>query len=212
MRAVDDGPASAGARSGAGRLGAATEFGTTRWLSGYLRRRLGLSLARLRFHRVEFGVRCDVRADARMLVARGATVRFGDGCVLDRGFDLECRGRITVGPGTIFGHHCTVAADERVEIGRDCLLAELVSIRDHDHAFGAMDASIVRQGRSVAPVRIGDNVWLGAKVTVVKGVSIGDNSVVGAHAVVTRDIPPNSIAVGVPARVVAHRSDPTGMT
>ncbi len=159
-----------------------------------------------------FGPRCDVRAGARLLVARGAAVSFGAGCVLDRGFDLECRGRITVGPGTVFGHHCTLAADDRVEIGRDCLLAELVSVRDHDHAFDAVGTAIVRQGRVVAPVRIGDNVWLGSKVTVVKGVSIGDGSVVGAHAVVTRDIPPGSIALGVPARVVGRRSGSRGPT
>ncbi|MDA8057258.1 MAG: acyltransferase [Actinomycetota bacterium] len=188
-----------------GRLVTSTEFGVVHWLSGYVRRRAGLVLARLRFRRVDFGSRCDVRAGARLLVARSGAVRFGAGCVLDRGFDLECRGRVTVGPGTIFGHHCTVAAHEAVEIGRDCLLAELVSIRDHDHAFAATETAIVHQGREVAPVRIGDNVWLGAKVTVVKGVSIGDNVVVGAHAVVTRDIPPDSIAVGVPARVVGHR-------
>ena len=63
------------------------------------------------------------------------------------------------------------------------------------------------QGAIVAPVRIGSNVWLGAKVTVVKGVSIGDNAIVGANAVVTRDIPPNAIAVGVPARVIRSRTD-----
>jgi acetyltransferase-like isoleucine patch superfamily enzyme len=59
----------------------------------------------------------------------------------------------------------------------------------------------------VAPVRIGRNVWLGAKVTVSKGVAIGDNAIVGANAVVTHDIPPNAIAAGVPARIIRMRGE-----
>ena len=61
-----------------------------------------------------------------------------------------------------------------------------------------------------APVRIGPDVWLGRSVSVLRGVDIGQGSVVGAHAVVTRDLPPFSIAVGVPARVVRSRL-PDGM-
>ncbi len=56
----------------------------------------------------------------------------------------------------------------------------------------------------VEPVTIGNNVWLGSRVTVLRGVTIGTNSVVGAGSVVTRSIPANSIAVGAPAKVVRH--------
>ncbi len=63
------------------------------------------------------------------------------------------------------------------------------------------------QGEDVAPVRIGNSVWLGAKVTVLKGVSIGDGAIVGANAVVSSDLPPGAVAVGVPARVMRIRSD-----
>lgn len=187
------------------RLTVATEFGTAHWVRGYLRRRLGLAVTRLVHRRVRFGSRCDVRRGARFEVARGADVRFGDGCVLDHGFTLESRGRIDVGSRTVFGHHCTLAADERVEIGENCLIAEMVSIRDHDHAFSSTEVSIIDQGRKTAPVHIGDNVWVGAKATINKGVSIGSNTVVGAHAVVTGDLPDNCVAVGIPARVVRQR-------
>jgi maltose O-acetyltransferase len=54
----------------------------------------------------------------------------------------------------------------------------------------------------IEPVVIGDNVWLGSRVMVLKGVTIGENSVVAAMSVVTKSIPPNSIAVGNPARVI----------
>ncbi|MBF6555709.1 MAG: hypothetical protein IVW52_05960 [Acidimicrobiales bacterium] len=81
----------------------------------------------------------------------------------------------------------------------------MVSIRDHDHAFSSTDVSIVDQGRETAPIRIGDNVWIGGKATITKGVSIGSNSVIGAHAVVVRDLPADCVAVGIPARVIRHR-------
>ncbi len=132
-------------------------------------------------------------------------MRFGAECVLDRGLVVESRGRLEVGDRTVLGHHCTLASDESVVIGSACLIAELVSIRDHDHEFSSTDRSILDQGRSTEPVSIGDNVWIGAKVTVTKGVSIGSNAVIGAHAVVTDDIPEDGVAVGVPARVIRSR-------
>jgi acetyltransferase-like isoleucine patch superfamily enzyme len=81
----------------------------------------------------------------------------------------------------------------------------MVSIRDHDHNFARLDVPTRDQGASVSDVAIGSNVWLGSKVTVLRGVTIGDNAVVGAGAVVTRDIPENAVAVGVPARVLRYR-------
>ncbi len=200
--------AHAEAEPGLGRP-SADDFGFAHRAGGFLRRRLGLALLRLRHRRVDLGPRCDVRSGGHFLVARGAVARFGARCVLDHGFTLECRGRLEVGEGTVFGHHCTVASDRSIVIGRDCLLAELVSIRDHDHAFADPSTPIVDQGRSTAPIRIGDNVWVGAKATITRGVTIGSNAVVGAHAVVTHDLPANCVAVGVPARVVRMRDNGT---
>jgi acetyltransferase-like isoleucine patch superfamily enzyme len=134
-------------------------------------------------------------------------VSFGRGCVLDHGLTVECRGGLEVGEGTVFGHHCTIASDEGIAIGRDCLIAEMVSIRDHDHAFSSSEVSIIDQGRATAPIRIGDNVWIGGKATITKGVTIGSNTVVGAHAVVTTDLPADCVAVGIPARVLRYRAD-----
>ena len=170
-----------------------------------LRRRLGLSVTRLRHPRVTFGPLCDVRSGARFTVARGAHVTIGAGCVLDHGFTLEATGTLSIGDRTVFGHHCTVAADDSVTIGAGCLLGELVSVRDHDHAFDRSDVGILDQGRATAPVVIGDDVWVGAKATITRGVTIGRGAVVGAHAVVTHDLPAGCVAVGVPARIVRMR-------
>jgi len=170
-----------------------------------MRRRAGLILTRIRHPRVQFGRLCDVGRRSRFLVARRARTRFGTGCIIDEGFTLENRGRIEAGHHTVFGHHCTVAADASIVIGHSCLIGEMVSIRDNDHQFSAPNVMIVDQGRKTAPIRIGENVRVGAKATITTGVSIGPNTVIGAHAVVTGDLPANCVAVGIPAKVIRYR-------
>jgi acetyltransferase-like isoleucine patch superfamily enzyme len=168
-------------------------------------RRARLYWYRLRYRRAALGRGCDIRTGFRLRLGSGGCLTLGSRCVVDRFMDIECDGRIVVGAHTIFGHHCTLAARELVEIGTDCLIAELVSIRDHNHNFDRLDVLTRVQGEVINPVRIGKNVWIGAKVTVMRGVTIGDNAVIGANAVVTKDIPANAIAVGVPARVIRLR-------
>ncbi|HEX8464931.1 MAG TPA: acyltransferase [Abditibacterium sp.] len=168
-----------------------------RWRRFYLK---------MRFPRASWGIGCDVRTGLRLKLAPGADLRIGPGCVFERDATLECSGVLHIGARSIFGHHCTLAAKESLIVGEDCLIAEMVSIRDHDHRFDDFDTPISAQGEVCAPVRIGNNVWLAARVVVIKGVTIGDGSIVGAGAVVTKDIPAGAIAVGVPARVVKMRS------
>jgi acetyltransferase-like isoleucine patch superfamily enzyme len=132
---------------------------------------------------------------------------FGAACTLDRELTAEVRGRLVVGDRTIFGHHCTLGVNESVTIGDSCLIAEMVSIRDHDHASERLDIPIRDQGWVAGPVVIDEGVWLGARVIVTRGTHIGRNAIIGAGAVVTHDIPPNAIAVGIPARVIRLRSD-----
>jgi len=129
------------------------------------------------------------------------------------GDDVSLRahaGRITLGAKVILGGRTSVNAYLDVSIGDRSLLADGVHLTDFDHRTDRLDRAIKDQGIVTAPVRIGPDVWLGRSVTVLRGVDIGQGSVVGAHAVVTRDLPPFSVAVGVPARVVRSRL-PDGM-
>lgn len=160
---------------------------------------------RVRFARANWGAGCDVRMGLRLHLGPKGEFRLGEKCVLDRDATIECNGVLHIGARTIFGHHCTLASKESLLIGEDCLIAEMVSIRDHDHRFDDFETPMREQGATMAPVRIGNNVWLAARVVVVKGVTIGDGAIVGAGAVVTKDIPAGAIAVGVPARVVKMR-------
>jgi lipopolysaccharide O-acetyltransferase len=116
--------------------------------------------------------------------------------------------RIEIGDESVIQPFVHIGAVERVRIGRGCLLASRVYITDHDHDFSDPSNSVVSNGRVIAaPVEIGDYVWLGEAVIVLKGVSIGSRSIVGAGSVVTRDIPALTIAAGSPARVIRRWDD-----
>ena len=173
-------------------------------------RRLRRSWLRARFPRAQWGRGCDVRMGLRLALSARGQLRIGKEVVFERDATLECGGELLIGDRSIFGHHCTVAAKEHIEIGHDCLIAEMVSIRDHDHAFEDFQIPIRDQGAACAPFRIGNNVWLAARVVLVKGVTIGDGAIIGAGAVVTKDVPAGAIAVGVPARVVKMRPGAPG--
>jgi lipopolysaccharide O-acetyltransferase len=111
--------------------------------------------------------------------------------------------RVFVGDATVVQPFVHIGAIRSVRIGRGCLFASHVYITDHDHDFSNPMDPVISNNRAVAaPVEIGDFVWLGERVMVLKGVSIGERSVIGAGSIVTRDVPPLSIAVGSPARVV----------
>lgn len=144
-------------------------------------------------------------ADLYLHLNNNAQVTIGAGCEFDRGFTLSCTGRLTIGSKTFFGHRSTLAAIESITIGKNCQIAEMVSIRDHDHRIDRLDIPIREQGLVSQPVKIGDDVWIGSKATVLKGVTIGDHAIIGAGAVVTHAIPAYAIAVGVPARVIKDR-------
>lgn len=112
--------------------------------------------------------------------------------------------RIRIGPGTYVNRWTMFDASERIEVGAGVMIGPYCYITDHDH--GIAPGSIPEQPLVGAPVSIGDGAWLGAGVTVLKGVTIGPGAVIGAGSVVSRDIGPNTIAVGAPARSIGARS------
>ena len=105
------------------------------------------------------------------------------------------RGRIEIGDGTLINQGTTIAAHRQVRIGAHCLIGEFVAI--HDSGFHAVAPA---EQVDVAPVYIGDNVWIGHRAVILPGVSIGDHAVIGAGSVVTSSVPPRAIAAGCPAR------------
>lgn len=110
---------------------------------------------------------------------------------------------IIIGDGTWVGKNCSIAAIDKVEIGKDVLFAGHVHITDHSHGYEDPDIPIWKQPLiSKGPVIIEDQCWLGFSCEILSGVHIGKHSIVAARAVVTKDVPPYSIVAGNPARVV----------
>lgn len=108
----------------------------------------------------------------------GKNLRFGEGVFINMGCRFQDAGGITIGDGTLIGHGCTFATLNHSE-----------------------DPS--RRGDiTPAPIVIGRNVWFGANVTVVPGVTIGDGSIIAAGAVVTKDVPAGVVVGGVPAKIL----------
>lgn len=146
--------------------------------------------------------RVSIGSHVRLRATDGATARIATGVTIDRFADITVKnGRMEIGARSYIGQYCVICAREAITIGADCLIAEHVTIRDQDHCFGP-GLVTARSGFETAPVIIGNNVWIGAKATVTRGVTIGDNAVIGANSVVTQDIPANSVAVGAPARLI----------
>ena len=112
------------------------------------------------------------------------------------------KGAIEIGKGTFINSanlYCTESAP--IHMGERCMLAWNIEIYSGDF-HPIFDSKTNVRSNPAKAIHIGDHVWIGAHVQVLKGVSIGENSVIGTRAVVTRSIPGNCIAVGTPARIM----------
>ncbi len=122
--------------------------------------------------------------------------------------------RITIGAGAEIGERCYLWAGDstgRIDIGEHALFAPEVFVTASNYRTPP-GVPVMHQDKDERDIRIGANVWLGARVVVVAGVTIGDGCIVGANSVVTKSLPPDAIAVGAPARVVGHRGDASTAT
>ncbi len=150
-----------------------------------------------------------VRGSNRFIAEAGADIQLSPGSVWEIGTDVYLRrdftahvtGELRIGDGVFFNRGCYIAANDRVTIGAHSMFGERASVHDSDYPLD------FRAGRRIetmtrSPVTIGDNVWIGANAVVLKGVTIGDGAVIAAGAIVNRDVPPDCVAAGVPARVL----------
>jgi acetyltransferase-like isoleucine patch superfamily enzyme len=110
---------------------------------------------------------------------------------------------LEIGEETRMSGHCVLSAAHHVRLGRAVLLGRNVYIADHNHGTAAPDLPILAQPlEGIRPVLIGDGAWIGQNCVILGGVTVGAGAVVGANSVVLDDVPPRSVAVGAPARVV----------
>jgi lipopolysaccharide O-acetyltransferase len=164
----------------------------------------------MRFRAFGSGARVDFPA----FVIGARAIEIGDRALIGRGARLEAHfvregeTRIRIGARTRIAPHVHIGAAGLVEIGAECGIGSYTWITDHDHDTSDPRNSVVAHKRiCISPTVIEDGVYIGERVAVLRGVRIGRGSVIGTNSVVLRDVPPYSIAAGVPARVI-KRFDP----
>ncbi|MFJ4221387.1 acyltransferase [Curtobacterium luteum] len=141
-----------------------------------------------------------IEAFSRSGVSLGSNVTVGPNArLLASGVISEPGEHIRIGDRTAIGAGDLLWGQGGVTIGRDCLLGPNVTFISEDHVFDDADRPIRVQGSRRAPIRIGDDVWIGAGATVLRGVTIGDGAVVAAGALVTKDVRPFAVVAGIPA-------------
>jgi acetyltransferase-like isoleucine patch superfamily enzyme len=135
-----------------------------------------------------------------------------DACIFTSG-KTEERPLLQIGDNTILGHKTAVNVGRYVKIGNNCLIAPGVLITDNDGHPINPDRRVMLEtvGKNeIKPIILEDNVWVGTRAIILKGVTIGTGSIVSAQSVVTRNIPPNSIVQGCPARIILRNIDKIG--
>jgi acetyltransferase-like isoleucine patch superfamily enzyme len=135
--------------------------------------------------RIIVGDNVTIDTGARLHAANSGTLRVGD--------------RVGIGPYNIFN------AFDDLSIGDDTMFGPFININCADHGM-ELGRPMREQYGTYGPVTIGRDCWLGAMVVVTRGVTIGDGAVIGAGSVVTQDIPPNTIAAGVPCCTIKERT------
>lgn len=157
-------------------------------------------MVRAFFPLAKIGSKCRFYGPLTVTHAARASINIGRECVFNKIILSAFPGaRMTIGQRCSFNYGFILGVMEEITIGNDCLIGEYVSIRDHSHQTDSDDVPIKDLGFFSKTIAIGNNVWIGRGVCIMPGVTIGDNCVIGAHSLVTRDIPPNSVAWGCPA-------------
>jgi maltose O-acetyltransferase len=147
----------------------------------------------------KFAKWCRAIACKRLFRSCGERVNVEQGANFYTGWEIE------IGSDSSLGVNCMIPYD--LKVGRDVMMGPYVVIVGDSHQFDRTDVPMRLQGiKEFQPVRIEDDVWIGARAIILPGLRIGKGAIIGAGSVVTRDVPPYAICVGNPARVLKYRN------
>lgn len=174
------------------------------------------------------GKKCDIRCKKKIRFLGSATIEdytkidalskggieIGNNFSIGRNSIIECTGVLReLGESLEIGENVGIAANAfiavrgKLKIGNDTIFGPGVSIHTENHNFGALDKPIRLQGATRKGVTIGNDCWIGSKVTILDGVNIGNNVIVAAGAVVNKDVPDYAVVGGVPAKIIKMRNE-----
>lgn len=151
---------------------------------------------------------CELQDGSKKIVIGEDTIIYSN-CIIEcweRYIDQYFSPSLKIGNNCRIGEYTHITAINNIEIGDGLLTGRFVIITDHSHGDASeYDIDIppaVRKLKSKGNIVIGNNVWLGDKVSVLSGVNIGDNVIVGANSVVTKNVPSNCVVAGIPAKII----------
>lgn len=141
------------------------------------------------------------------IIGNNNKIIIGDGCTIGKGCSFWMEGNditITIGSGTTFTQFCHFNAQEngaRIDVGEDCMFSNKIIVRTSD-SHPIYDLTSGERINSPKPVIIGRHVWIAPDSKIMKGAIIGDGCIIGSNTMVSKQIPANALAVGMPAKVV----------
>lgn len=151
---------------------------------------------------------CQINALSKGGIEFGSNVSLGSGTIIEcTGVIRELGESLKIGSHVGFAQNCFIEVRGNITIGDDCIFAAGVSMAAENHIYQDPEKPIRLQGAVRKGIVIGCDCWIGTKAVILDGVTIGEGCIVAAGAVVTRDIPPFSVAGGVPAKVIKKRMD-----
>lgn len=137
-------------------------------------------------------------SEIRTLLARLTLKPIDEAFVMFPPFHTDCGVNITIGKGVFINSGCHFQDQGGIYIGDGSQIGHQVTLATLNHGLASTD----RLALYPAPITIGANVWIGAAATITPGVRIGNNAIIGAGSVVTKDVEPNTIVAGVPAKMI----------
>ena len=148
----------------------------------------------------------NVTVEGEIEIATAGNICVGDNTLIKKWVCFRpYGGYIHIGENCSVNSFCHISGNGGVEIGNNVLLATQCVIVSANHNFSDINEPIAKQGETKEKIVIEDDCWLGAGVKVLAGVTIHKGSVIGAGSVITHDVPPYSVVVGVPGKVIKSR-------
>lgn len=152
---------------------------------------------------VQIGKNCFIAPEARLFAEPGRPIIIGDNSYIAA--DAVIHGPVTIGKNVSINHHVTVDGGSKgIQIGDNVRIAAYCQLYAFNHGMAA-DRLICAQPTSSQGITIKDDVWLGANVGIVDGVTINEHAIVGMGSQITRDVAPFNIMAGNPARIIGDR-------
>jgi len=154
----------------------------------------------------EVNIHASFNFDKGNLAPKAGKIIINKSCTITKGVVIQSHGgTVSIDHNTFIGEYVVIYGHGGVTIGANTLIAMHTCIVSSNHTIPAQNELIRNKPDILLPVKIGSDVWIGAGCKILGGVTIGNGCVVGAGSVVTRDLPPYSVSVGNPAKIIKYR-------